>query len=148
MNNVPPRLADFARRLFEHEAEGHERTQDFVDAMERACRALHAQLAPLVSAPGVAALLARAVTLAGREFPFLVAAGELITPTCSVDGLRQAVDGHAPAEAADALVAILANFLWLLVTFIGENLGVRKVQEVWPAVPFTPPSAPSEKAEP
>jgi hypothetical protein len=72
----------------------------------------------------------------------------LITPTCSVDGLRQAVDGREPAETEDALVAILANFLWLLVIFIGENLGLRKVHEVWPDVPFTLPRSSSEKAQP
>ena len=149
MSHVPPTLADFARRLFVHEAGGGQRTQDFVDAMERACQALHARLTPLVSSAGVNALLGRAITLAAREFPFLSASsGILITPTCSVDGLRQAVDGREPAETEDALVAILANFLWLLVIFIGENLGLRKVHEVWPDVPFTLPRSSSEKAQP
>jgi hypothetical protein len=148
MPPVPPPLADFARRLFVHEAGGQQRTQDFVDAMERVCQALHTRLAPLVSAAGFNALVGRAVKLAVREFPFLAAIGAITTPNCSFDGLRQAAEGRDPAEVGDALVAILANFLWLLVLFIGENLGLRKVHEVWPDVPFTPPGSSSEKARP
>ena len=116
--------------------------------MERVCQALHTRLAPLVSAAGFNALLARAAKLAVREFPFLAAIDAITTPNCSFDGLRQAAEGRDPAEVADALVAILANFLWLLVIFIGENLGLRKVHEVWPDVPFTPPGFSSEKAQP
>jgi len=48
---------------------------------------------------------------------------------------------------ADALVAIFGNFLWLLVEFIGENLGLRKVHEAWPDVPFKPPELRPEKAQ-
>lgn len=111
--------------------------------MERTCRALHIRLTPLLSASGVNAPLARAITLAAREFPFLSGAGA--TPDCSMDALRKAVEGHEPAEVAEALVAILASFLSLLVMFIGENLGLRKVQEAWPDVPITPPASSSEK---
>ena len=148
MTNVPPSLTDFAQRLFVHEAGAGQHTQDLADAMERACQGLHKRLSPLVSVAGFNALFDRAVTLAAREFSFLAAVGPLTTPTCSLDGLRQAVEGREPAEVADALVAILANFLWLLVTFIGENLGLRKVREVWPDVPFNPPRSSSEKAQP
>ncbi len=144
MTTVPPSLADFAQRLFVHEAGGHQRTQDSADAMERACQSLHTRLAPLLSEASVNALLGRAVTLAGRQFPFLASIGPVTD--CSLDGLRQVVDGLNAAEVADALVAILANFLWLLVTFIGQDLGLRKVHEAWPDVPFTPPASSSEKA--
>jgi len=146
MPPIPPPLVDFARRLFEHEAGGRQRTQDFADAMERVCQALQTRLVPLVSIAGFNALLARAATLAAREFPFLAAIGAITTPNCSYDGLRQAAEGRDPAEVADALVAILANFLWLLVIFIGENLGLRKVHEVWPDVPLHLPDSSSEKA--
>src|SRR2546425_10712668 len=148
MTDLPPSLADFAQRLLSHEAGRGQRTRALTDAMERACQALHSQLAPLVSAAGFNALLARAATLAAREFPFLAAIGAITMPNCSFDGLRQAAEGRDPAEVADALVAILANFLWLLVIFIGENLWVRKGHEVLPDVPFTPPGFSSEKAPP
>jgi len=109
---------------------------------------MHTRLAPLVSAAGFNALIGRAVKLAAREYPFLAGTKAITTPNCSFDGLRQAAEGRDPAEVADALVAILANFIWLLVIFIGENLGLRKVHEVWPDVPFTSPGSSSEKAQP
>jgi hypothetical protein len=145
MNHVPPSLADFARRLFEHEAGGCQGAQDFVDAMERACRALQTRLTPLLSASGVNALLGRAATLAARDFPFLISASAM--PDCRMDGLRQSAEGHEPAEVAEALIAILANFLSLLVMFIGESLSLRKVSEAWPDVPLTPPGSSSQKAQ-
>jgi len=148
MRPVPPPLTDFARRLFVHEAGEQQRTEDFVDAIERVCQALHTRLAPLVSTAGFNALVGRAVKLAAREYPFLMAIGAITMPNCSFAGLRQAAEQHDPAEVADALVAILANFIWLLVLFIGENLGLRKVHEVWPDVPFRLPGSSSEKAQP
>ena len=130
-----------------HEAGERPRTEDFVDAMERVCQALHVRLTPLLSAAGVNALLGRAITLAAREFPVLAGIGAIKAPDCSLGGLRDALDEQDPSGAADVLVAIFGNFLWLLVDFIGENLGLRKVREAWPDVPFTPPATSSEKVQ-
>jgi hypothetical protein len=146
MNEVPPALRDFARRLLLHEAGNGRSARDRADALERVCQALHGRLAPLVSSAGFDALVARAAKLASREFPFLAAVNGPIGTNCSIEGLRQAVEGRGPQEVADALVAILANLIWLLVIFIGENLGLRKVREVWPDVPLTMPGSSSEKA--
>ncbi len=146
MTPVPTSTTDFARRLLLHEAGNGRSARDLADAMARGCLALHGQLAPLVSGAGFDALFKRAVMLAAREFSFLAAIGPLTTPNCSLDGLRQAVEGREPREVADALVAILANFIWLLVIFLGENLGLRKVHEVWPDVPLKAPASSSEKA--
>lgn len=146
MSRPPPSLEDFARRLLMHEAGGRQRTEDLAGAMERACQALYIRLTPLLSAAGVNALVGRAIALAAREFPSLATIGAMKAPDCSLDGLRAALDEQSPSAAADAVVAILGNFLWLLVTFIGENLGLRKVHEAWPDVPFTPPEASPGKA--
>ncbi len=146
MRRVPPLLEDFARRLLLHEAGGRQRSEDFADAMIRACQALHVRLTPLLSAAGVNALLGRAITLAAREFPILAELSAIRAPDCSLNGLQEALDKDDPSGAADAVVAILGNFLWLLVDFIGENLGLRKVHEAWPGVPFILPKASPDKA--
>lgn len=143
MSRPPPLLEDFARRVLVHEAGGRQRTEDLAGAMERACQALHTRLTPLLSAAGVNALVGRAIALAAREFPSLAT---IKAPNCSLDGLRAALDEQNPCAAADAVVAIFGNFLWLLVTFIGEDLGLRKVHEAWPDVPFTALEALPEKA--
>jgi hypothetical protein len=141
MTQVPAPLADFARRLLLHEAGKDRNPLRLADAMERACLALQRQLAPLLSSAGFDALIGRAVKLAAREFPLLASVGTTIPRSGCFDGLRQAVEQRESKEVEDALVAILANFIWLLVIFIGENLGLRKVREVWPDVPLTLPGS-------
>jgi hypothetical protein len=146
MTHVPPSLADVVQRLLVHDARGGQGTQDLADAMERACQALHNRLVPLVGAAGFDALIGRAVKLAAREFPFLAAIVAMTAPTSSLDGLQPAVEGREPAEVRDALVAILTNLISLLVIFIGENLALRKMREVWPDMPLHSPESSSEKA--
>lgn len=150
MTYVSPALADVAQRILGlvHDAGDGQRTPNLADAMERACQALHNRLAPLIGAAGFNALLGRAVKLAAREFPFLAPSVAMTAPNSSLDALRPAVEGREPAEVRDALVTILANFISLLVIFIGENLALRKVHEVWPDMPLHAPESSSEKAPP
>lgn len=136
---------DFARRLLLHEARS---TPDHVDAMERVCLALHGRFAPLVSSAGFDALIRRAIKLAARDFAFLAAVNPPTGAPCSGDGFRQAVQGRQSTETTAAVTAILANFIWLLVIFLGETLGLRKVREVWPNVPLEAPGSSSDKARP
>ena len=143
MTQVPAPLADFARRLLLHEAGKGRSSREFADAAERACLALHRQLAPLLSSAGFDALIGRAMKLAAREFPFLATVGNTTPRSGCFDGLRQAVEQRESKEVENALVAILANFMWLLIIFIGENLGLRKVREAWPDVPPTLPGSSS-----
>jgi hypothetical protein len=134
----PPALAAFARRLVHHEADRVGRPHDLAAGLQSTCAALHARLWPLISALGFQTLFARAITLAAREFP------RLATVTVTADGADCVLSGLAPpAEARatgdgadDALVAVLAHFLALLVLFIGEDLGLRTIRDVWPHVPF------------
>ena len=140
----PERLSDFARRLLRHEAETAGHADEIAVAFDSACRALHDRLAPLISSSGFYALLARAVKLAARDAPFLASVSISKNGECALSGLAGAIEKRDPAEVADALTMALAHFMWLLVIFIGENLGLRKVREIWPEVPLdrvTPPSS-------
>ena len=42
----------------------------------------------------------------------------------------------APKEAVESGVLLAAQLLGLLVAFIGENLTLRLVREVWPKLPL------------
>jgi len=140
MSYIPPRLSEFARRVLLSEADKDTGTSDrsigFISALDRACVALHDRLAPLISSAGFQTLMGRAVQLAGREFPFLAQVTVATNTRCSFSGLPLAVEGRTPEEIVDALSAVLSHFIWLLVIFIGENLGLLKVRELWPDVPF------------
>ena len=93
---------------------------------------LTAVLAPLISAIGVQALLARAFDLARREFP----AGE------QSDGNGPANDPFTEVSlwlerlrtpaATDAAAAMFATFAELLTALIGEPLTMQYVRKAWP----------------
>jgi len=137
MSQHPPeRLSDFARRVLRHEAESAGHADEPVAGFERVCRALHVKLAPLISSAGYHTVLARALRLAARDFPFLTGVSISSNGDCALSGLPAAFDTRDPGEVANALAAALAHFIWLLVIFIGENLGLRKVHEAWPEVPL------------
>ena len=56
---------------------------------------------------------------------------------CALSGLEHIEEAQATDDRGDdAFVAVLAQFLALLVLFIGEDLGLRVVHDVWPHVPF------------
>ena len=137
MSQRPPeRLSDFARRILRREAESGGHANEMVVGFERACRALHEGLAPLISSSGVHTLLARALKLAARDSPLLASASVSFNGDCKLSGLVATTGTPDSDEVSDALSAVLAHFMWLLVTFIGENLGVGKVREIWPEVPL------------
>jgi hypothetical protein len=125
-----------------HEAESAGHAGRIAAGFESACRALHDRLAPLISSPGFHTLLARALRLAARDSPFLASVIISTKGDCELSGLA-AIEERDPAEVADALTMALAHFMWLLVIFVGENLGLRKVREIWPEVPLDSVNPPS-----
>ena len=129
----PPSLIDFTGRLLQHEMEKAGESADLAVAFQRICRALQGRLTPLISSTGFHTLFARAIRLASRDFPSVEAMSA--TSDCSVHAIPGADDAHASAQSAAALAAILAHFIWLLVTFIGGNLGLGTVRQIWPQVP-------------
>lgn len=127
-----PALRDLARRLVESEAAGQPSAPVTADGAERAVSKLREYLARLIGIGGFRALLARALQLTKAEVPSL--RGVQAEPDGALSGLPEWVLGRDPAEARAALVAVLANVLWLLAVFIGDDLVERLVREVWPQV--------------
>jgi hypothetical protein len=122
-----------ARRLLDREMGAKPGPAELDQVAERVLARLHDTLSKLIGPAGVHALLARALHLAKRELPQLrsVAAGPTTT---SLVGLGEAIAGRPSEESAEAIVAVLANFVWLLATFIGEELAQQLVCETWPDV--------------
>src|SRR5215208_817914 len=132
MRQVTPQLRDLAGRLFARETKRSRAPAALAEAMEVSCRRLHARLDPLIGAGGFRALLARALHLAAKEFPWLDAVRVEEHPACGLKGVREAVKGPDAAAVREAFALVLANVLWLLVTFIGHDIAFGLVQEVWP----------------
>ena len=97
---------------------------------QRTVTQVHEALSKLIGPAGVDVLLARSLVLARRAHPVLaeITAG----PHGALAGLDDAArDGSALEEAT---VAVLSHFVQLLILLIGEDLAMRLVREVWPAV--------------
>ncbi len=55
-------------------------------------------------------------------------------PNTALYRLRAAVSRRDSVEACDILITPFASFISLLFTFIGEDLGFRLIDQVWPEV--------------
>ena len=146
-----PAVRRLARRLLAQEAGGRADPDGLMDAAETASTKLGAHLSRLVGGLGYQALLRRAVHLAGTEFPRLQrdTAG-WATGEPGVDAglgrLRGTLRLLGAAEAGPALAAVFAHLVWLLVTFIGQDLTTRTLRQVWPEVRLEPPDTDPEEA--
>ncbi|HEX8372679.1 MAG TPA: hypothetical protein VF585_07865 [Chthoniobacterales bacterium] len=123
-------MQDVSRRLL-----SHERSETGTSAAFSVFDKLRPRLATFLGKAGVAALLSRSIALAGKELPWLRAV--LVLP----DGSMQAPD-DMPRKSADALlgeVLLLAHLLNLLVTFIGANLTMQMIHEIWPSLSLDGP---------
>jgi hypothetical protein len=122
-------MRNFAKRLIADEARGNKPAGTKTPADFNACEKLRPNLALLMGNAGYRALLSRALALAQAEVPWLRAVH------VKTDGSLEKVEEHHAQLDLDELfegrVVLLAQLLGLLVAFIGENLTLRLVREVW-----------------
>lgn len=131
MRKLSPGLLDMARLLL---AEERAHSLNPADAAESTCARLRACLETLVGEEGFRVLLARAMVLAKRDAPWL--APVTVSVNCVLEGLPEASTDEDANEATESFATLLAHFLGLLVTFIGEPLTLRLVRDMWPEAPL------------
>jgi hypothetical protein len=126
MIETRPSLARFANAIVRAERArdgGHDSS-----AVQRVMTRIHSELGKVLGPAGVDVLLARSVVLARRAHPVL--AGITAGPGGALAGLDEAaLQGAALQEGS---VAIVAHFIELLATLIGEDLAMGLVRNVWP----------------
>jgi hypothetical protein len=130
-STLSPKTWELAQWLLDHEAAAS-RPSDAEGNMPAAFHVsekLRHPLSALMGAIGFRALLARALTLAKAQLPSLNAV------QVKRDGSLEGLNGLRNDEAAEASVTLIAQLLGLLGTFIGENLMLRLVRDMWPDVP-------------
>ena len=110
------------------------------DAAERACQKLSRRLARLVTVDGYRALLWRSLQVARREFPSLAGISAGSQSEACLAGLAS-VDDVDTANLHAALTEVLAGVVGLLTTFIGNELAIQVVRDVWPEAPYASGSA-------
>lgn len=125
----------FARGLIACETTGNKSAETKASAAFPVPEKLRQPLTVLMGNGGFRALLSRALALATAEVHWLRTVqvkedGAL----AGVEALRARID---PAEFREGRVVLLAQVLGLLVAFIGPNLTLRLVGEIWPQILLT-----------
>jgi len=127
-------MRNFARRLIVCEANGSKSIHTNAPEAFNVCEKLRPQLVTLMGNGGFGALLSRALALASVEVPWLRAVH--VKPDGALGGLEKLPAQLDLDKFFEGRVVLLAQLFGLLVAFIGENLTLRLVREVWPKAPL------------
>ena len=124
-------MRDFAQRLVAREMMGKKPFERNGRTFGGVIEKVRGPLAALTGVAGFRSLLSRALALANAEVRWLRAVHVKADGTleCSPEIAR--LDKE---EIANGEVALVAQLLGLLVTFIGEALTARLLEDVWPGV--------------
>ena len=133
---------DLAAWLIAHE-KPEPTEQAFHEAAERVCARLCGRLSNIITEEGYWALLDRAIHMTRAEFPFLNSTNKRAERDGCLGVLWDAEPVDPTARRA-ALTAVLAGVIGLLTTFIGPDLALWVVRDVWPAAPYSHHAAPLE----
>ena len=129
-----PEPRQLAQRLLTYEAVTGENSEPAEPAAFRVCAKLRRPLITLAGVAGFRSLLSRALTLARAEAPSLSAVQ--VAADGSVKGLDELAAQTGKEQASDGGAILIAQLLGLLLTFIGEGLTLRLVQDAWPESAF------------
>ena len=129
-----PESQHLAQRLLTYEAVAGENSKPVESAAFRVCAKLRQPLITLAGVAGFRSLLSRALTLARAEAPSLSAVQ--VTADGSLKGLDELEPQIDKGQARGGGAILIAQLIGLLLTFIGEGLTLRLVQDVWPEAAF------------
>jgi hypothetical protein len=127
-----PASRHLAQRLLTYEAVSGKNSEPTESAAFRVCAKLRRPLITLAGVAGFRSLLSRALTLARAEAPSLSAVQ--VAADGSLKGLDELADDTEQDRDGGAI--LIAQLIGLLLTFIGEGLTLRLVQDVWPEAAF------------
>lgn len=127
MSVATPPLRSLAAKLLALETDPGPSSE--ATAAFRVCGKLGVLLTKLAGAAGYGALLSRALLLARADVPWLE--GLKAQPDGRLECVRRDIDNE---ELIRGEVALVAQLLGLLHTFIGESLTTQLVKEAWPAI--------------
>lgn len=130
MRQPTPQMRDLAERLLECEADEIKSYGTKTLPAAAVCERLRAPLAALMGRSAFCALLSRALALARQKVPSLRA------ERVNAEGVwERSNEATVPVSAAKEVlgsIALVAQLLELLVAFIGENLTLRLLRDIWP----------------
>jgi len=129
---VTPILAEFAQQLLDGETAADDPPTEQTAAALRVLEKLRRSISTYAGVAGFRSLLGRALGLAKADVPWLKAA------QVNAEGVLVGLGGGgpplAPNEVTKGEVLLIANLIGLMVAFLGEDLTLNLVREVWPTV--------------
>ncbi len=134
MSRATPQMRNFAKRLMAYEALGNTSSETKNPAGFHVCEKLRLHMATFMGNTGFRTLLSRSLALSAEEVPWLRKVR--VTEDVPLEGLEELQAQLDRDEFFQGGVVLLAQLLGLLVAFIGANLTLRLVREVWPKVPL------------
>ena len=140
---LPPQTRDLAERLIANEGAAGNTSEPMEFAAFRVCETLRRPVCALAGVPGFRSLLSRALALAVVEAPILSAVQ--VAADGSLHGLDELGRQIDKDQVREGGVILIAQLLGLLLTFIGEGLTLRLVQDVWPESAFDDRDSGKEK---
>lgn len=140
---------DIARRLLQHEVSTHHSDLELAEATELLCRTMRPYLVDIMGTIGFRSMMSHALSMTSRaaERPgFHLTSASLSLVKVDDDGcLKWLEKSELDSPHQNVVVAILAHFFDLLTNFIGQNLVLRLVHQVWPDFVVLPPFSPSKE---
>ena len=140
MDGATKSTRDLAILLLDFELEEGEGLTELTHAVESAFKKLCLHLSRRMGSSGYRALLTRSLALAAADTPWvgaIHAAGD-----GTMEGFADAAQSQTLSDSLEGSIAMIANFIGLLDTFVGRDLSMRLLSDVWPAaIPFDQDSA-------
>jgi hypothetical protein len=138
MNKPHRALHELARRVLKTRLAARPRSAAAVaDATQISCGELYRILDTMMGTPGLQALIGRALQITARDYSWLTAVTPGPGDDCALTGLSEAAGALDVNDATEGAAALLASIVWLLISFIGEDLTSRLVRNAWPEVSFS-----------
>jgi len=134
MSRASPKMRHFAKRLTVYERRGNKPSETKTPSAFQVCEKLRVHLAIFMGNTGFRELLSCALPRANAEVPWLRTVH--VKADGSLEGLEELNAKRNPDELFEGGVVLVAQLLGLLVAFIGEDLTLRFMSEVWPDVPL------------
>lgn len=120
------------RRLMAKEIRAHRSSPHQESRAFRLCDRLRSPLIRFTGMAGYRSLLTRALAMTAQRIRWMKAVN--VSADGDLSGVDEARVGVPPHEVTEGEIELMTQFIGLLVTFIGEELTGRLLEEVWPNV--------------
>jgi len=136
--NAPRVLGQFAHRVVLQEVDPSKTSEEVTAAAVAVQRKLLGTLSPLLGDIGSLALFRRSLKLSEATFP-LYSDVRSNDREGLLNALHEILRKQSPNVILTASVALLAAYINLMETFIGEQLTRQLLQDAWPDLHTFPP---------